>query len=205
MRATCVLLLAGLSLPAFAQNGVSVPARREYVDSANGVRFNYSASWQLGPGVGSYIPPAILENDKNPAEALQADAIVVLKGRDAENGPYAHTNFISGIFYYRLASELTEKQCYARADSLAEDKGKVDRAEIHGVRYAHGHVDGQALCNESTQDLYATFRSGRCYLFEKQVSTICQHAELRDITPGELKEINRELSQIMVSVQLRNK
>ena len=185
MRVPCLLLLTGLSFSAFAQSDSSAPSQQQYVDGANGVRFTYPADWLLNRSVSSYFPPEILENDKSPAEPHQADAVVVLKGRDAENGPYAHTNFMSGIFYYRIARELDEKQCYAREDSLGEDQEKkADWEEINGVRYRHGHVAGQALCNESTQDLYATFRFGRCYLFEKQVNTNCRGAELRDMRRG---------------------
>lgn len=76
---------------------------------------------------------------------------------------------------------------------------------IGGVRFRHASGNGDALCNQSSQDVYAAFHRNKCYLFDKQINTICeQHGEngIRDITARELRDINRAFDKVMHSVRL---
>lgn len=183
-----------------------------YVDPANGVSFRFPASWLLNQGGGAYIPTLILQKpsyDPNGDNIYRPDEYVALVGRDTKQGPYGNTNLINGWFLYRVVSGVDEEQCYRNADhaddpSIKKDEWKADWTTIGGVRFRHGHVLGQALCNQSAQDVYATLRLNRCYLFETQINTICeQHGEngIRDIAPKELREINQAFDKTMHSVR----
>lgn len=180
---------------------------QRYVDPANGVTFRYPASWHLNQGGGAYIPPVILKNPADPTDPYNPTAYVALVGRDAKRGPYSNSNFINAWFLYRIAPHLNQEQCYAQAsaplqNSNESDNWKVDWRMIDGVRFYRGMGTDGGLCNETTEDFYAAFHVGRCYLFEKQVNTICPHSDgLRDITPRELGGINQQLDAVMLSVR----
>lgn len=214
-----VLLFPGV-LPAqtagfAAGNTATASSFKEYSDPANGVSFRYPASWLLNRDGGAYIPPAILwkySNEPEEAPDYKPDGYVALVGRDDKQGPYANTNFTVGWFLYRVASGVeSAEQCYRMAglgDSAQLDGWKVDWETIHGVRFRHGSGSGAALCNQSLQDVYATLQGNRCYLFDKQINTICeQHGEngIRDITPRELKEINHAFDAVVQSLRLETR
>jgi hypothetical protein len=189
---------------------VSFPAEsaiQEYADPANGVSFRYPGTWHLNQGGGAYIPPVILKNTVDPTDPYKPTAYVALVGRDAEHGPYSNSNFINAWFLYRIAPGLNQEQCYAHAsaplqNSNESDNWKLDWRTIDGIRFRRGTGTDGGLCNETTEDFYSAFHDGRCYLFEKQLNTVCQHSDgLRDVTPGELARIIRQLDGVMLSVR----
>jgi hypothetical protein len=209
-----LLLFAHLT---WAQIPVSSPGNsptktgfQEYVDPANGVSFRYPASWLLNQGVGAYFMPVILAKS-NPAPECdpyyKPTAYVALVGRDAKEGPYRDTNFYNGWFLYRIAPELDGIQCYREAaaplldGSNETDNWKLNWRTIDGVRFRRGTGTNQGLCNETTEDFYATFHAGHCYLFEKQINTNCSGTGHRDMTPGELDGINQQFDSVMLSVR----
>jgi hypothetical protein len=188
-------------------NSSAESAFQEYVDLAHGVSFRYPGSWHLNQGGGAYLPPVILKNSADPTAPYKPTAYVALLGRDAKQGPYANSNFINAWFLYRIAQDLNQEQCYAQAsaplqDSNESDSWKLGWSTIDGVRFRRGTGTDQGLCNETTQDFYAAFHAGRCYLFEKQVNTVCPHSDgLRDLTPRELNGISQQLDSVMLSVR----
>ena len=182
------------------------PTLHQFHDPVNGVTFRYPAVWQLNQGGGSYFPPVILTKNNGAAEAdsyYQPTAYVALVGRDAKGGTYENTNFINGWFFYRIPPELSETQCYQQASAgSGDDDWKLERTTIGGLGFQHGSGAEAGLCNEATEDVYTTFHGGRCYLFEKQIDTICPGSEGRDITPRELAQINRAFDAVVQSVRL---
>jgi hypothetical protein len=212
-----IILLFSRFLPAQTQptsnHAHSATVLREYDDPVNGVRFRYPASWLLNQGGGAYIPPVALANNSDPPEPYKPEAYVVLQGRDAKAGRYRNTNFINGWFFYRVAPRSNQQECDRKADlandpsAVEENEWKTDWTMIGGVRFRHGGGRGEALCNQSTQDVYATLQAGRCYIFEKQINTICeQHGDngIRDIAAKEMEEINQAFDGVLQSVRLRN-
>ena len=182
-----------------------------YVDIVNGITFRYPASWLLNQGGGSYIPTLILQKptyDPTGPWEYKPDGYVALDGRDVPR--YQNTNFGDGWFLYRGVSGVDDQKCQRKADFIGDPtmpKGEwsADWVVIGGVRFRHGWGNGEAMCHESSQSIYSTYRGGKCYLFEIQINTLCpQHvAGLRDITPRELSQINREFDQVMLSVRFR--
>ena len=215
---SCRWVLTGLLLfPCLiaAQTPQSVPssdqpatALHEFRDPVNCISFQYPGTWQLNQGGGSYFPPVILTKTNVATEAdpyYEPTAYVALVGRDAKEGPYANTNFINGWFLYRIAPELSEKQCYheASANLNGIDDWKVGWRTIGGLAFQHGSGAEAGLCNEATEDVYTTFHGGRCYLFEKQIDTTCPGTGRPDITPRELGEINRAFDAVVQSLRLK--
>jgi hypothetical protein len=189
----------------FGQAIASAPEFRQYVDSANEVSFRFPDSWLMNRGGVSYFQPLILISDQEPEKPFSPTVKVGLEGRDNQNGSYSYSNFINAMFYYRIAPELNEAQCYARAkpstDHPAEDGWKTDSQTIDGVRFQHLGGGEPGPCNRNTEDLYATFHRGKCFLFEKNIITSCQKTTSRDIGPAEVKQIDRALDEVMQSVR----
>jgi hypothetical protein len=219
-RMPSALLLFSCAIPAQTPQPLSngdrpVTAFLAYDDPIKGVSFSYPDSWLLNQGGSAYIPPLILQKPSyDPIESqFRPDGYVALEGRDAKQGPYRNTNFLSGWFLYRVVSGVDKEQCYRKADfaddpSRRKDELKSDWVTIAGIRFRHGGVTGEeALCNQSSQDVYATLHQNKCYLFEKQINTMCeQHGDngIRDITPKEMAEINRAFDAVMQSVRLED-
>ena len=212
------LIAPCLALAQSAQPGsgetISLSGLKTYVDNVNGISFRYPSTWLLNQGGGAYIPTLILQKANYDPEGpeYKPDGYVALVGRDAPKGPYRHTNFINGWFLYRVVSRLDEEHCNRRADladvpSDQKVEWKADWVTIGGIRFRRGSGSGASLCNQSSQDIYATLHDNSCYLFETQINTICeQHGEngIRDITPKELKEINRAFDAVVQSVRLED-
>jgi hypothetical protein len=214
---TLILLFSRFVLAQTAQpassNANTAIALRKYDDPVNGVRFQYPASWLFNQGRSAYIPPVALANNSDPSEPHKPEGYVVLQGRDAREGRYRNTNLINGWFFYRVEPGSNQQQCDRKADlandpsAVEENEWKADWTMIGGVRFRHGSGRGEALCNQSTQDVYTTVQAGRCYIFEKQINTICeQHGDngIRDITPNEMEEINQAFDEVLQSVRLRD-
>jgi hypothetical protein len=183
----------------------SAPAFREYVDSANGVTFHFPANWLVNRGGVSYLQPLILINDREPDQPFSPTVKVGLEGRDNQNGSFSYSNFVNAMFFYRVAPELSEAQCSARANPSsnypAEEGWTTTSQIIGGVRFEHLSGGQAGLCNRNTEDLYATFHRGKCFLFEKNIVTTCRPATPHDIGPAEVMQIDRTMDGVLQSVR----
>jgi hypothetical protein len=176
---------------------------RKFIDTAHGVSFRYPSNWKLDKFQGAYVPSLILQNPRpGEPDRYRPTAAVELMGNGDEQSPYANTNFVEAAFVFRIAPELNEQACYdvARPASQIADT-KPDWQTIGGVRFLHGRASEFGMCHDSEQDVYARFRSGRCYLFDAQLNTACKDVTPRNISDSQLKAIARTLHDISESIR----
>jgi hypothetical protein len=178
---------------------------REYVDTKNEVSFRYPASWLLNRGGVSYFQPLISLNDEEPGKPFIPTVKVGIEGRGIKFGLFSDSNFINAMFLYRFAPELNEVQCSARANlSLnyaAEDGWKTESLTIDGVHFQHLSGGPTEACNRNTEDLYATFHGGKCFLFEKNIITTCVNQAAHPIDRSDLKQVDTDFDKVIQTVR----
>ena len=170
----CPLCLLVLFVVLVAQACAESPrALKTYRDPAHGVRFTYPAMWELSDGMSFYLGTAILTTANGPVKAIAAVGFCGGSGEGYQ--PYPNTN-LSGIqFAYTVRSTADQASCEQIAkDNTEEAAGKSpERYEvIHGVRYLHVAGGDGGLGHGVDSDIYATYRTNQCFLFEGDIHTI---------------------------------
>jgi hypothetical protein len=200
-----LLVVAFMGSAAASGQILQGPQFREYVDTANGVSFRYPGAWFLNRGGVSYFQPLISINDEQPEKPFSPMVKVGIEGRGIKFGLFSDSNFINAAFLYRFAPELNEAQCYARAkpslNYAVEDGWKTESLTIDGVQFQHLSGGPVESCNRNTEDLYATFHRGKCFLFEKNIITTCVNQSAHPIGRSDLKQIDGDFDKVMQTVR----
>lgn len=163
MRNLAAIVAGTLAIAAPAQLPVqphAAPARKVYVDRANGVSFAYPAGWLLNDDDDAATAKLRITTEASP------NAVVQLEGNFAESGPYKETDFESAAFAYIVRPGGTEDACFAVVDHAAEAPQTPVTALWNGL---HARRLDATFVVAGTKDIHqiaAAFRNDRCYLFE---------------------------------------
>ena len=79
----------------------------------------------------------------------------------------------------------------------------MEHLTLNGVPFAHLATGEAGMMKTESQEAYATWRSGTCYLFEEQLDEIAKGTDdgkTRDLTAAEMRALRRHLNDILQSV-----
>jgi hypothetical protein len=172
---------------------VAAPMRRAYVDRPNGVSFSYPAGWLLNGDDDAATAKLRITN------AAQPVAVVQLEGNFVGEGPYEGTDFEAGAFAYVVVPHETEVQCMATLDHSAEKQQQPVATTWDARRLdAKYSIAG----TEDAHQIVATYRPGRCYLFEAVIVSKSARDGVKPLTPERWRLIRGQFAGVMQSVRL---
>jgi hypothetical protein len=170
------------------------PPMKSYRDEVGGVSLRYPSVWTFSKTSGSYFPSAIAPN----GELLQA-----VFSFSPQGNFYEHTTLTGLQFLYRRQQGVTRPEC--ESILLANrDNGKLEHLTVHGVPFAHLATGEAGMMKSESQEAYATWRGGTCYLFEEQLDEIAQGVDdqkTQSLTAVEVRALRRHLDDILQSVK----
>ena len=186
------ILVAQVSLCHAGIGSASVPMK-SYTDEVGGISLHYPAVWNFSTTAGSYFPAAIAPN----GEPVQA-----VFSFNPQGNYYEHTTLTGLQFLYRRLEAVTQPAC----ESILltnRDTGKLEHLTLHGVPFAHLATGEAGMMKSESQEAYATWRGGTCYLFEEQLDEIglgTDDQKTRSLTGAETRALRRHLNDILQSV-----
>ena len=193
--------LAALATTLAAQTSAAPPAKpvpmKAYTDRGNGVSFQYPAAWTFSTKGTFYdSPAAIVPADSDP------QAVVTF---NSAGNVYAKTNLAGLDFTYVALPKPSREACLQQAAAATQDDGTTPKPiSLNGIVFVHAVRGDAGMCHQVSGDVYATYRAGRCFLFEADTHTICPgvvdgtHA----LTPAESKALARHLDAIIRTVTI---
>jgi hypothetical protein len=166
-----------------------------YTDAANGVRFQYPAVWTRSSEVVAYLPSYLTMDGSTPTAVLQFSG---------KGNVYEKTNFDSLSFIYLAVPGKTQAECHELGEMKDENEKPPQTVVIHGVAYRHASGGDAGMSHDLSIELYSTWRSGTCLLFEEDLRNIAPGVidGARALTPLEFHALQRHLDRIMQSVTL---
>ena len=194
-----VLVNSALCIAAMAASAQQVtlasPSLMQFSDPGYGVTFRYPAQWNYGVGSGFYLNTSIT-SDANPPRGA------VFVRSDEGFNPLPDTNFDGAEFVYTNRKAASIAECSASLHGDADRK--LSARTIGNLQFVHAHAEDAGMCHQAQEDLYATYRSGTCYLFDLAVHTICPGVKdsSRAMTGSETARIQSTLEKILSSVTI---
>ena len=167
---------------------------KSYTDEVGGISLQYPTVWTFSKTAGSYFPSAIAPN----GEPVQAAFSFSPQGNY-----YEHTTLTGLEFLYRRVAAVTQPAC----ESILltnRDVGKLEHLSVHGVTFAHLATGEAGMMKSESQEAYATWRGGTCYLFEEHLDEIAAGTDdqkTRNLTAAETRALRRHLNDILQSVR----
>ncbi len=156
--------MAALCLAGGTTALAQAPARKVYVDRADGVSFSYPAGWLLNA-----------DDDAATAKlrivtAAQPGAVVQLEGNFADDLPgrnlYRGTDFEAGAFAFVVTPMETQAKCFDVLDESADGKQQPAAIQWHGLPAKRLDATFSVAGTDDVHRVIATYRRGQCYLFE---------------------------------------
>lgn len=163
-----------------------------FQDTETGVRFRYPLVWKQVSPTDEYASSAIWSSGETPK---------IMVAFSPKGNVYAKTSLELLSFIFLVPVVHSEPECLNRV--LKNDALKsFDKKTIHDVVYQHGSGGGAGMCHGQNYDVYATYRGGRCFVFEKDFNTHCTSSDdgTRELTSTEEKALQNHLDGIMQSV-----
>jgi hypothetical protein len=179
-------------LLAAAAIGQQPAALTTYHDPNGGISFQYSRAWTVVKKADSYSPTTFSNTPGLP----KAVRIIQLYGQ----GRYAQSDLEGLIFTYVRARGWSEEKCQSLANENRDPDNPVKSPQvIHGTHFTVGRSGDGSAGHGKEATIYTTYRNGTCYAFETDFDT-ANFEGARDLTPSEMRALDRQLDAIMQSV-----
>jgi hypothetical protein len=167
---------------------------KTYNDPKHGVRFTYPSRWKLSHGMVFYLKPI--------AEGVVA-AVGFYGGAGDGSRPYPNTNLAGVQFSYSRQAAPDKASC----EQIAKDSSDHDRGHdetIHGIRYLHVSGGDAGVGHYVRSEIYVTYRSSTCYLFEQDIHTIAPdvYPKERVLSEETKASLRAQLQAVMESVHI---
>jgi hypothetical protein len=177
-----------------------IRAHKTFHDPKYGVSFRYPSGWSDGADVDFYLGSEILDvKPEGGAAAPIAKVGFAVKEGDPR---FSHTHLSGVQFVYNVISQSTPEDCRGRIQDLSRDP--IVETVLRGVTYHHFSGGDAGLGHQASREIYATFREGRCYLFEEAIHTATGENS-RALTVQQWKHLRRELDAVMQSVHIEER
>ena len=164
-----------------------------YTDEVGGVSCRYPSVWTFSKTPGSYFPSDIAPNGE-PVQAVFSFS--------PQGNYYEHTTLTGLQFLYRRQEAPSQSACES-IPLTNRDIGKLEHVTLNGVPFAHLATGEAGMMKTESQEAYATWRGGTCYLFEEQLDEIARGTDdgkTRNLTAAEMRALRRHLNDILQSV-----
>ncbi len=171
-----------------------------YTDHQHGVTFRYPSAWQAATQFG-YHPPALTLSATKPIAGFGYS-----EGgfpRDRIVGPYASTNLEGVGLVYSAVPAASAAECEAQAASLS-DSPEHSQVVLGQRSVSVYKTFSGGMSQSMSGELYATYASSICYLFETNVAVVSPGVvdDIQTLTAAQLHDIERHLLEIMKSVRI---
>ena len=176
-------------------------ATTTYQDAANGVSFQYPAAFHETKDVSDYFPPALLEMKGITFHAKLAYS-PTLELANSSQDQEASTDLGELAFLFATKHTPSAGTCYAlikdwdNADSGAPAPKSVT---FSGVTFHTAEVSDSGLSHFIEGKIYATYRTGTCFLFEQIVTGLDGYAG--DVTDAQMKQIDAHMDAIAPTIR----
>lgn len=170
--------------------------RRSYIDRANGVGFSYPAGWTLNGDDDAATAKLRITSD------VDSNAVVTLEGAFADQGPYKGTDFVAGAFAYVVKNEIPEAQCYETLAQNADDQHQPADTTWNGGESKKLNIAYTIDGSTDSHSMVATYRRGRCYLFETVIVSLSPKDSAKPLSPTRWDLISAEFESVMQSVRI---
>ena len=129
-------------------------------------------------------------------------AVVQLEGNFAGEGPYKGTDFEAAAFAYVVNATKTAESCFGALDPVAGDEQRAVATVWDGLPARRLTARYEVAGTEDSHQIVATFRRGRCYLFETVVVSKNAGGPIRALAPARWKVVQAQVASLMESVRL---
>ncbi|MGI4829742.1 MAG: hypothetical protein ACRYFU_16335 [Janthinobacterium lividum] len=166
-------------------------------DAETGISFDYPSPWRPLVLGGPMYAPSFTEK-LGPAKGTQA----LLPAGTA----FAKTNLVGISFAWTVKQKMSADAC-DRASVAVLSAGKPAPPEtIHGLRFSRASGGDGSTCHQRMSILDTTRHAGKCYVFERDLETMCPGITTAGndlvLSPAQKTELQTQLDQIMASVTL---
>ncbi len=178
---------------------------KSFHDAQTGVSFSYPAAWSGGSDLAFYNTDVAFRAANGDPVPYRAKVGFKAWGRP---GAYAGTNLDGVQFVYNEVPEVNAEACRKRVDNVADDhQHPVETIPLRGVSYARYSVrpgDGGNMNHEAEGESYATFRGGRCFLFDESIFTYAgDETRYKPLPREQMQELRNQLDAVMRSVRFQ--
>lgn len=168
-----------------------------FQDPETGISFRYPTDWRPLSPAGPLPEPAF---------AATAGAAQGSEAFAAAGTPYAKTNLAGLSFGWTVKPGLSDSQCTALA-TRALQQSKPGHESINGVSYTRVEGGDAGMCHQRSAVIDAATHNGKCFLFERDMDTICPDIKGpgQDVALSAAQQatLRSGLDAVMASVQLR--
>jgi hypothetical protein len=192
MLALCGLVL----LASVAVSAAQSPELKTYQDVKHGVSFSYPPAWKVVKRAGSFGHAGLLADDS--LHRVQPPVIL-----EFNRAGYGKTILEALDFVYLPVLAKSEAEC-TQIGNVGEGTSP-DQRMINGLAYMHSSGGGSSAGHGIDVKTYTTYRHGLCLMFEEEFSTVpgmLGNDGVRDLTPAELKALQRRLDSVMLTVRI---
>ena len=176
-------------------------ATTTYQDAATGVSFQYPAALRETKDVSDYFPPALLEMKGITFHAKLAYTPTLHLARSSE-AQEASTDLGELAFLFATKHTPSEITCYALTkdwDGSGSDSKEKKDVRFGDLAFHVEHVSDAGLSHFVDGKLYATYRTGTCFLFEAVSTGLDGYAG--DVTDAKWKEIDAHMNAIAPTIR----
>lgn len=143
-----------------------------------------------------------------PAALVQnGGAVKITQVFDPQGTEFEKTNLIGLSFSYAVRPHNTAEACAHLAETLMPGGGELPPEPIHDVSFTRYAAGDAGMCHQRSALFASTIRGGACFVFERDLDTVCP--EIRGpgnplaLTASQNKALQQELDRVMQSVVLR--
>jgi hypothetical protein len=174
-----------------------VASTHTFHDPTYKLAFDYPANWNFSEKDGEI---STFHLDARSAAGTTAMRAVV----SMSENPLPASTFSGAYFYFSVTPRSSAASCGDQAASPAAKKQTpVEKIQIAGLTFAHGHDEQKDICITQRDEVYTAVRRGACYRFDLAVNNFCggDVSGVKDITPAELDQIRARLQAILSTVR----
>ena len=169
-----------------------------YSDPYTGVSFRYPSTWRPWHTGAVMVPPGLLQAG-GPARITQVF--------DPQGSAWAKTNLVGLSFSYAVKTGVSAEACTQLGIEITSGGKATNPETINGVAFKRAQGNNAGMCHQTSSLVDTTSRAGRCFVFERDLETVCP--EVRGpgnpaaLTAAQTSALRAELDEVMASVLLR--
>lgn len=171
----------------------------EYSDPANGVAFRYPSAWRPWHTGSTMYAPGLTET--------AAGAATITQVFDPQSTQLAKTNLVGLSFAYAVQKTSGSKACTDLMVQASIGGKEAPPETINGTSFERAEGSDGTTCHHMQRRVDSATRNGTCYLFERDLETICPGVrgpgDPVALSTDQQRALSSELDRVMASVTLR--
>lgn len=142
-----------------------------------------------------------------PVIAQSAGPVKIIQVFDPQDTAFGKTNLIGLSFSYAAHPQTSSEACNQLAATALPGSREAAPETINGLSFTRLEGGDAGMCHQMSTILNTVARNGTCYLFERDLETVCP--EVRGpgnpvaLSAAQTKLLQSQLDAVMRSVVLR--